>query len=283
MACELLGVGRLVLERGAPLPERRWTRRRPPVERMDRLCGVALWAADEALLQADAALLRADAALRQSDVALGAESTALVLGSMCGCHAVDEDFYRGVLDGTGASPRLFSYTLPSSPVGEISINYGIRGPALAIVEGRTAGLGALDEGLHLLSGGDIQHVLVIAADVSSALLDQLSPGAVTQDSAVALLLRAAPMAGAAPISVSLAYAADQPGVAQRRALAALGLPEIGAAVRVADYPADRGAVGALDAAAGIWEATRPGRLDRSGGTLVLVTDEHGQAAAAFLP
>ncbi len=99
---------------------------------MDRLCALALVAADGALC---------DAGVPTHD----SERTAIVLGTAYGCHATNEEYYRGLLR-EGASPRLFAYTLPSSPVGEISIHHGIRGPATTVASGLHAGLAALGEG-----------------------------------------------------------------------------------------------------------------------------------------
>src|SRR5262245_60826338 len=108
----------------AQLPHSAPSQRSGQLQRMDRLCGLALCTADHTLLKPEVA------GQYQPD------STAVVLGTSYGCHKTDEDFLRGVL-ANQPSPRLFAYTLPSSPVGEVSIQYGLRGPGFSIVSGRT--------------------------------------------------------------------------------------------------------------------------------------------------
>src|SRR5262249_55408336 len=123
-----------------------------------------------------------------------------VFGSAYGCHATNEDYYRGVVreGAIGASPRLFAYTLPSSPVGEISIHYGVRGPATALCNGLTSGLDAFAEGLALLESGRAARALVRPAEVATPLLARILAGdgpslsaAAPRDAAAALLLERA--------------------------------------------------------------------------------------------
>src|SRR5437867_3600667 len=110
-----------------------WHRRPPRLARMDRLCTLALLAADGAVARAAVDLS-----------AIPGERIAVVVGTRFGCHATNEAYYRGLLaEGVAAaSPRLFSYTLPSSPLGELSIHLGARGAAETLCSGRHAGLEA---------------------------------------------------------------------------------------------------------------------------------------------
>jgi acetyl-CoA acetyltransferase len=167
-----------------PAPER-WYDKPARLSRMDRLCALALVAADGALVDA-------------GRPKLDPERTAVVFGSAYGCHATNEDYYRGLLrEGVaGASPRLFAYTLPSSPAGEISIHYGIRGPATTACPGWQAGIAALAEGLQHLRTGRADRVIVVAAEVSSDLLMRLTGGPV-RDVAAAVVLE--PRSGRARI------------------------------------------------------------------------------------
>jgi hypothetical protein len=161
-----------------PLAPARWADKPAKLARMDRLCALALVAADGALVDAGCPKL-------------DSERTAVVFGSAYGCHATNEDYYRGLLkEGlAGASPRLFAYTLPSSPVGEISIHYGIRGPATTACPGWHAGLAALIEGAQHLRAGRADRVVVVAAEVATELLMQLSGGSVRDVSAAVVLER----------------------------------------------------------------------------------------------
>jgi len=161
-----------------PLTPARWYAQPAKLARMDRLCALALVAADGALVDA-------------GSPKLDSERTAIVLGSAYGCHATNEDYYRGLLkEGIGgASPRLFAYTLPSSPVGEISIHYGIRGPATAATPGLHASLAAIAEGVAHLRANRADRVLVVAAEVASELLQKLTGGPVRDCSAAVILER----------------------------------------------------------------------------------------------
>jgi 3-oxoacyl-[acyl-carrier-protein] synthase II len=160
------GTRALVVAPGAALTPERWAGAPARLARMDRLCALALVACDGALL---------DAGLAPTAPEWHGERTAVVFGTAYGCHATNEDYYRGLLrEGpAGASPRLFAYTLPSSPVGEVSIHYGIRGPATALGNGLTSGLDALGEGVAQLRSGRADRVLVCAADVATPLLSRL--------------------------------------------------------------------------------------------------------------
>jgi 3-oxoacyl-[acyl-carrier-protein] synthase II len=151
---------------------------------MDRLCGLALVACDGALL---------DGALAPAAPAWDGPRTAIVFGTAFGCHATNEEYYRGLLAGgvAGASPRLFAYTLPSSPAGEISIHYGIRGPASTVTPGLTAGAAAIAEGVRHLHSGRADRVLVAAAEVASPLLARLLGSTPLRDGGAALILERA--------------------------------------------------------------------------------------------
>lgn len=179
----------------AELKPARWASKPARLARMDRLCALALCAADAALLDAGA-----DA---QAIASWDPARSSAVVGTAFGCHATNEEYFRGLLkEGVrGASPRLFAYTLPSSPVGEISIHYRLRGPADTVASGRHAGLEALEAGMRLCQSGRADRLLVVAAEVGSETLDAL--GLSVRDAAAAILLdvrggrRAIRIAGAA--------------------------------------------------------------------------------------
>ncbi len=161
----------------------RWAGAPARLARMDRLCALALTACDACLL---------DGALAPGGAAWDPERTAIVLGSAFGCHATNEEFYRGQLAGA-PSPRLFAYTLPSSPVGEIAIHYQARGVCLTIASGLAAGVEALAWGLRLVRSGRADRVLVVAADAATPLLAELNglTNSPTGDESAAWLLERA--------------------------------------------------------------------------------------------
>jgi hypothetical protein len=168
------GHASFTVEMNAPLkPPAKWARNAARLSRMDRLCGLALLACDAALI---------DAGIPELDSA----RTALVFGSAFGCHATNQDYYQSFLRGE-PSPRLFAYTLPSSPVGELSIHYKIRGPATTVTSGLTSGLDAVAEGLRLLRRGRVDRALIVCADVATPLLQQLLDAPLV-DAAAAIIL-----------------------------------------------------------------------------------------------
>jgi hypothetical protein len=170
-----------------------WSGRPARLPRMDRLCALALVAADGAVINAGL-----------PPQALEGPRTAVVFGTAFGCHATNEAYYRDLLSGgsRAASPRLFAYTLPSSPVGEICIHFQITGPASTRAGGLTSGLEALIEGQRLLrrppsgsTNDSIDRVLVVAADVATPWLMKILGRTDLEDSAVALLLERREAAG----------------------------------------------------------------------------------------
>ncbi|WP_410960587.1 beta-ketoacyl synthase N-terminal-like domain-containing protein, partial [Salmonella sp. SAL4357] len=85
---------------------------------------------------------------------------------------------------------------PSSPVGEISIHYGVLGPATTLAPGPTASLAALAEGVAQLTCGRADRALVVASDVASPLLQGLTRAPALEDAGAALVLERASDAAA---------------------------------------------------------------------------------------
>lgn len=221
----IAAAGRIAVAPGAPLASRVLAhappRRAEQMARMDRLCGLALLASDRCLLPSDPAT--------PAPVHVGQDGAAILCGSVHGCLGTDTEFFHGVQTGQ-ASPRLFAYTLHSSPVGEVSIHHGLRGAGIAIVGSITAGLEALAEAGTLIASGAAPCALVLSTDVAFAAAE--GSGA-ARDLAVALWVVAeedeaqagssvaAGQSGVRIVAVTTAFAAGQPQRAIGRALAAL--------------------------------------------------------------
>lgn len=188
--CAVLGAAAIFPGADEPLaallPKEAPPGRAGQLQRADRLCALAICAVERALAAAPLA----------ADPAWLPETTGVLLGSSHGCHKTDELYLKSVLDGQ-PSPRLFAYTLPSSPVGEISILHGLLGPGLAVVSGRSAGLEALAESQALLERGPTTATIVVAAEVA----DPAWPAEPQHDAAVAMILAPAgsPLAQAVPV------------------------------------------------------------------------------------
>ena len=93
---------------------------------------------------------------------------AIALGTELGCLGVDLDYYQRVEAPQGPSPLLFSYTLPSTLIGEIAIRHRITGPNLCLMAGPASGLAALWEGLRMMQGGEADQALCLGCDALPA-------------------------------------------------------------------------------------------------------------------
>lgn len=154
---------------------------------MDGLCRLGLGAVAGALVHAGIETGREAGCEEGARGGLG-ERAGVIVGTAHGCHAANETFYRGFLAQgmLGASPRVFSYTLPSSPAGEISIRYGISGPCEAFVSGRHSGVEALGRAGVWCERGTVDLALVAAVEVGGGTLAGL--GLAVCDQAVALVI-----------------------------------------------------------------------------------------------
>lgn len=94
--------------------------------------------------------------------------TAVVMGTVFGCQDVDFEYYRSVSCGDGASPSLFTYTLPNIAIGEISMRHHIGGPSYCFMAGRESGLVAVWEAVKLIDwDDDVKRCICLYADALS--------------------------------------------------------------------------------------------------------------------
>jgi hypothetical protein len=137
------------------------------------------------------ALAAATAALRDADLApatLDGERVAIVLGSALGSYEANAQ-HRDLVAQEQPSPRVFAATLPSTPVGEIAIRLGARGPLLALAQGVGSDLAALDQGRQLLLTGRAELVLAGACDALPGHLRDRYPGAPMDQAVMYVLAR----------------------------------------------------------------------------------------------
>lgn len=145
-----------------------WTTRRSPRKlrfaRLDRLARLALVAAHHAVEEG-------------GPPEVGDERAGLALGTAYGSHLSNERFQELLeREGrAGASPALFTYTLPSSATGEISIHLGLRGAATTLAQGEGAGLAAVAHAASQLEQGRAAWILAGGADVLSVTLLRALP------------------------------------------------------------------------------------------------------------
>ena len=251
--------------------------------RMDRLCALALCTADRLIDE-------------QGTPGTLPKDTAVVFASQLGCHKTDEAFYQSALSGQ-ASPRLFAYTLPSSPVGEVSIHHGLSGPAMAFVGTDCAALQALAQAQSLLAQDQAPACLVLAAEVADPVLPTRPSQSALADSAGGLLLRRADAAsdrGAALGAVCTAFAPTQPAAIARVLTQLLwepqapgqptqvlcngsSVPHLPAGLHALPCPLGARTAGAAQVFFLLQQA-----VCAKTPTLVLVSDEDGQAAGVLV-
>jgi 3-oxoacyl-[acyl-carrier-protein] synthase II len=78
-----------------------------------------------------------------------------------GCLNTDFDYFDTVLpdDGVGASPGFFSYTLPSSFLGDVAIRYGLTGSSFVLQEKSARGLTCIKLALNAIACGDTDKMV----------------------------------------------------------------------------------------------------------------------------
>lgn len=87
-------------------------------------------------------------------------STGISMGTVWGSLSTDIRYMESVAAGF-PRPAYFSATLPSSPVAEVAIQFGLKGPNRVIVGGECPGLQALDCALSLLGAQKASSMLVL--------------------------------------------------------------------------------------------------------------------------
>ncbi len=127
-----------------------------------------------------------------------AAGAALCLGTAHGSLAADCEFLAGANSAAGPSPTVFSYTLPSAAIGEISIRHQLTGPSLCLLCPPGDELSPLQEAVRLLIQREARAVLCVVADAVPDLYRRAALGAAATDRvagyACAFLLEAAPPA-----------------------------------------------------------------------------------------
>lgn len=95
----------------------------------------------------------------------------LVVGTRLGCLEADEAYFQTAAfqGGTLASPNLFAYTLPSTMLGEASIQFGLTGASL-VVDDSDGHLAGIHAALDLMRWGLCEIVVGGWCDVNSEVL-----------------------------------------------------------------------------------------------------------------
>jgi len=85
----------------------------------------------------------------------------IITSTEYGCLNTDFDYFDTVLPdgGIGASPGLFSYTLPSSFMGDVAIRFGLTGSSFVINEKSAFALTCLKLALNAIFCGDTDKMV----------------------------------------------------------------------------------------------------------------------------
>ena len=104
----------------------------------------------------------------------------MVVVSELGCLTTDMDYHRTVVDGDSPSPSptLFSYTLPSSFLGEAAVYFGLTGPSYALTDSSQTSLFGVHTAMDLLLNGQAQGMLAGQCDLSDPYDPPLAPAVV---------------------------------------------------------------------------------------------------------
>jgi nodulation protein E len=122
---------------------------------LDPLARFAVVAAEEAL--ADAGLV--------DDPVLG-ERTAILLGCGSGGNAIFEAAYRRLYErGQGkVHPQTIPGAMASAPASQLSMLFGVRGPAMVLASACASSAHALGEAMHMIRGGRVEVAVAGGAE-----------------------------------------------------------------------------------------------------------------------
>jgi len=138
------------------------------------------------------AFAAASLALRGFDSQPG-ETYGLALGIPYGSLSTDLRYMESAAQGF-PSPALFSATLPSSPIADVAIYYGFKGPCRVLCGAEGSGIGALEQALMLLHAQKATAMLVMvihAIDPADNSCPLIAEGCSRENRAYAFLLTSA--------------------------------------------------------------------------------------------
>jgi len=109
---------------------------------------------------------------------------AICLASPAGSLSTDAEYWKGRDQVGGPSPTLFTYTLPSAPIGEIAIRHRITGPNLCFV---SDGREVQAEATELLRRGEADACVCVIVEVVSPTLAEFLGGPVAARASASFL------------------------------------------------------------------------------------------------
>jgi 3-oxoacyl-[acyl-carrier-protein] synthase II len=91
----------------------------------------------------------------------------VIVSTVLGCLATDFDYYGTVMikNGTLADPNLFTYTLPNTFLGHVSIIFGLTGTNFIVNEKTGTGISALCSAMDCISLGECDTMIAGICDI----------------------------------------------------------------------------------------------------------------------
>jgi 3-oxoacyl-[acyl-carrier-protein] synthase II len=125
--------------------------------------------------------LACELALRDADVDFVPESlheVGILGAGFNGSLAANSAFFKDYVESGRILARgnLFVYTLPTAPLGEAAIHFGLRGPLFSMIAPATPLSDSLEVASRLVKSGDAPAMLVVQADADSAVAALVTAG-----------------------------------------------------------------------------------------------------------
>ncbi len=99
--------------------------------------------------------------LDSPSASLARDRVAICLATRAGCLSTDIAYWQGRDTPGGPSPTLFTYTLPSSAIGEIAIRHRITGPNLCLIGDEQL---LLAEAKALIESGEVDACVCVSCE-----------------------------------------------------------------------------------------------------------------------
>ena len=113
--------------------------------------------------------------LELPEPAVDRDDWGIVLSTRYGSSGADAEFIPTIDSPGGASPLIFSYTLPSTLIGEAAMRHRLTGENLCISTGPQSRDAALWEAVNFVATGAVEKCIAVAADAPGPLSPDEAP------------------------------------------------------------------------------------------------------------
>lgn len=126
------------------------------------------------------------------------ESVGVTMGTSSGSLEIDARYWQYVKREGKGSPMMFTYTLPSTALGEIAIRHKLRGPILCLLCTLEENRQALDEAYRAITLGEAESLVCVYANAveedAAHFARAIDENGAVRTAAYALLVESAPAA-----------------------------------------------------------------------------------------